>query len=40
VLGTILRDGSLKADPGAPEREGLPLMAERVYELLKKSGAI
>jgi len=40
VLGKILRDGSLKADQVHPNARGYRLMAERVYELLKKSGAV
>lgn len=40
VLGKILRDGSLKADQIHPNAKGYLLMAERVAELLRKSGAI
>ena len=40
VLGKILRDGSLKADQVHPNARGYRLMAERVYELLKKAGAV
>jgi lysophospholipase L1-like esterase len=40
VLGKILRDGSLKADQVHPNARGYRQMAERVYELLKKSGAV
>jgi lysophospholipase L1-like esterase len=40
VLGKILRDGSLKADQIHPNAAGYRLMAQRVYELLKKSGAV
>ena len=40
VLGKILRDGSLKADQVHPNAQGYRLMAERVYALLKKAGAV
>jgi acyl-CoA thioesterase-1 len=40
VLGKILRDSSLKADQVHPNAAGYRLMAQRVYELLKKSGAV
>jgi acyl-CoA thioesterase I len=40
VLGKILRDGSLKADQVHPNAQGYRLMAQRVYDLLKKSGAL
>ncbi len=40
VLGKILRDGSLKSDQIHPNAQGYRLMAERVTELLRKSGAI
>ena len=40
VLTKILRDGSLKADQVHPNAKGYLLMAERVAELLRKSGAI
>ena len=40
VLTKIFRDGSLKADQIHPNALGYRLMAERVAELLRKSGAI
>jgi len=40
VLGKILRDGSLKADQVHPNAKGYLMMAERVADLLRKSGAI
>ena len=40
VLTKILRDSSLKADQIHPNALGYRLMAERVAELLRKSGAI
>ena len=40
VLGKILKDGSLKADQIHPNAKGYLLMAERVAELLRKSGAL
>ena len=40
VLGTILRDASLKADQVHPNAKGYRMMAERVADLLRKSGAI
>jgi lysophospholipase L1-like esterase len=40
VLSTILRDTNLKADQVHPNAAGYRLMAQRVYELLKKSGAV
>ncbi len=40
VLSTILRDSNLKADQVHPNAQGYRLMAERVYALLKKAGAV
>lgn len=40
VLGKILRDSGLKSDHIHPNALGYRLMAERVYELLKKAGAL
>jgi lysophospholipase L1-like esterase len=40
VLSKILRDSSLKSDQVHPNAAGYRLMAERVYALMKKSGAV
>jgi acyl-CoA thioesterase-1 len=40
VLGKILRDSTLKADQVHPNAAGYRLMAQRVYDLLKKAGAV
>jgi acyl-CoA thioesterase-1 len=40
VLGKILKDASLKADQVHPNARGYRQMAERVYGLLRKSGAL
>jgi len=40
VLSTILRDSNLKSDQVHPNAAGYQLMAQRVFELLKKAGAV
>jgi len=40
ILGKILRDSSLKADAVHPNGQGYALIASRLAELLKKSGAV
>jgi len=40
VIGKILRDSSLKADPIHPNAQGYALIATRIAELLKTSGAL
>jgi len=40
VLTKILRNGELKSDQVHPNARGYRLMAERVFEVLKKSGAL
>ena len=40
IIGQVLRDSSLKADPVHPNARGYRLIAERVADQLKQSGAI
>ncbi|HYG54948.1 MAG TPA: arylesterase [Burkholderiales bacterium] len=40
IIGDVLKDGTLKADPIHPNARGYRLIAERVAATLKKSGAI
>jgi acyl-CoA thioesterase I len=40
VIGEVLKDGTLKADPIHPNARGYRLIAERLAATLKKSGAI
>lgn len=40
VLSTVLRDSNLKSDQVHPNAAGYRLMAQRVYDLLKKAGAV
>lgn len=40
ILGRVLKDGALKADPVHPNAQGYRLVAEKVAELLRKAGAV
>ncbi len=40
IIGAVLRDASLKADPIHPNARGYRIIAERVAEQLKQSGAL
>ena len=40
IIGQVLKDASLKADPIHPNARGYRLIAERVADQLKRSGAI
>ena len=40
IIGQVLKDASLKADPIHPNARGYRVIAERVADQLKKSGAI
>lgn len=40
AIGDVLKDGALKSDPVHPNASGYRIIAERVADALKKSGAI
>jgi lysophospholipase L1-like esterase len=40
VIGDVLRDASLKADPIHPNARGYRVIAQRIAEALKSGGAI
>jgi len=40
IIGQVLKDSTLKADPIHPNARGYRVIAERIAETLKKSGAI
>jgi lysophospholipase L1-like esterase len=40
IIGDVLKDGALKADPIHPNARGYRIIAERIAATLKKSGAI
>jgi lysophospholipase L1-like esterase len=40
IIGQVLKDSTLKADPIHPNARGYRVIAERLAETLKRSGAI
>ena len=40
IIGQVLKDSTLKADPIHPNARGYRVIAERIAEMMKKSGAI